>query len=204
MIAPGKTFLEQTAADLMSQKLIVLHQDTSMQEAARILRQELISGAPVVDEEGRCVGVLSATDFLRLTWPGKDMISTTTTQGNCQFLRKIEQADGSIRTSCTLPLGACLLQEPPSSPDTQPLCSLSNSALVDWQMFDFKELPSTNIGQIMTADPVTVSLDTSIRELARMMINAHIHRIIVVNELGHPLGVVSSTDILGAVAYAEE
>jgi len=36
-----------------------------------------------------------------------------------------------------------------------------------------------------------------------MMIDAHIHRVIVVDEQQRPVGVVSSTDILSAVAYAE-
>ena len=36
-----------------------------------------------------------------------------------------------------------------------------------------------------------------------MMIDAHIHRVIVVDEDRIPVGVVSSTDILAALAYAE-
>jgi predicted transcriptional regulator len=36
-------------------------------------------------------------------------------------------------------------------------------------------------------------------DLARMMLDAHIHRVIVVDEQNRPVGVVSSTDILAAV-----
>jgi predicted transcriptional regulator len=36
-----------------------------------------------------------------------------------------------------------------------------------------------------------------------MMIDAHIHRIIVVDENQKPLGVVSSTDLLAAMAYSD-
>jgi CBS domain-containing protein len=35
------------------------------------------------------------------------------------------------------------------------------------------------------------------------MIDAHIHRIVVVDEGQRPIGVVTGTDILAAVAYAE-
>jgi predicted transcriptional regulator len=35
------------------------------------------------------------------------------------------------------------------------------------------------------------------------MIEAHIHRVIVVDERDQPIGIVSSTDILGAVAQAD-
>jgi CBS domain-containing protein len=37
-------------------------------------------------------------------------------------------------------------------------------------------------------------------ELARAMLDAHIHRVIVVDELQRPIGIVSTTDILAAVA----
>jgi CBS domain-containing protein len=52
----------------------------------------------------------------------------------------------------------------------------------------------------MTPDPVTAGPLTGIKDLARMMLDAHIHRIIVVDPNHRPIGVVSSTDILAAVA----
>jgi len=48
---------------------------------------------------------------------------------------------------------------------------------------------------------VVVPPITPIQELARMMLDAHIHRIIVADERGRPIGIISSTDILAAVAY---
>lgn len=53
-----------TAADLMSRNLVLVPQDMSLQGAARLLSRAQVSGAPVVNENGRCVGVLSTTDFL--------------------------------------------------------------------------------------------------------------------------------------------
>jgi CBS domain-containing protein len=37
-----------------------------------------------------------------------------------------------------------------------------------------------------------------------MMRDAHIHRVIVVDDRGRPVGVVTSTDILAAVARTDE
>jgi CBS domain-containing protein len=54
----------------------------------------------------------------------------------------------------------------------------------------------------MTPDPVTVAPATPLGELARLMVNAHIHRLIVAGEDRRPVGIVSSTDILAAVARA--
>jgi len=47
---------------------------------------------------------------------------------------------------------------------------------------------------------VTASVGTPVKELARRMVNAHVHRVIVVNHANEPVGIVTSTDILSAVA----
>jgi len=52
----------------------------------------------------------------------------------------------------------------------------------------------------MTANVVTVGPQTPLPELVRTMIDAHIHRVIVVDGQRKPIGVVTSTDILGALA----
>jgi CBS domain-containing protein len=56
----------------------------------------------------------------------------------------------------------------------------------------------------MTPDPETVRPTTLIRSLARIMIDAHIHRVIVVDEEYRPIGIVTSTDVLAALAYVDE
>jgi CBS domain-containing protein len=52
----------------------------------------------------------------------------------------------------------------------------------------------------MTPDPVMAAPTTGIRELARTMLDAHVHRVIIVNEVEQPIGIVSSMDVLAAVA----
>jgi len=56
----------------------------------------------------------------------------------------------------------------------------------------------------MTKDPVLVPPDTRIGELARMMMDAHIHRLIVVDKTQRPIGIVSSIDILAAIARVHQ
>jgi CBS domain-containing protein len=76
--------------------------------------------------------------------------------------------------------------------------------MTDWQVVDMEKLPTEPVRQFMTANPVTMPSSTPIRVLARAMIDAHIHRVIVVDETGRPTGIVSSTDVLAALAYAED
>jgi CBS domain-containing protein len=154
----GKPFLALTAADLMSAPVRSLAQEMPLREAARLLHRAGISGAPVVDGEGRCIGVLSSSDFV--TWAETG-----------------EAAEGGEVVSFIAPWGE--------------LISIDESA-------------DHEIRRYMTAQPVTVGPKTLIGELAQKMVDAHIHRVIVVAEQGQPCGIVTSTDILAAVTRAAQ
>lgn len=153
MIATHKNILDLTAADLMTRDLVCLPHEMSMKEAARLLLQDRISGAPVVDNKGQCIGVISAMDFVALT-----------------------KKNGDKHRSCV--------------------------GCTEWEVV-VEMLPEDEIAQFMTADPVMVSPSTTICKLARQMVDAHIHRVIVVDAVNKPIGIVTSTDLLAALAYAD-
>ena len=156
MTVTTKPLLALTAADVMTTSVVTIPQDMRLADAARLLAHEQISGAPVTDSDGHCVGMLSATDFVH--WAE-------------------DRANGI---------------SPRPSPGTDP------------RLLDTETTPSDTVGAYMTADPVTVSPWRGLRDLARLMLDAHIHRLVVVDEQRWPSGIVSSTDILAALAYAED
>jgi CBS domain-containing protein len=53
----------------MTAPVLTIPQEMSLREAASLLSHSHISGAPVVDAEGQCIGVLSSSDFV--TWAGE-------------------------------------------------------------------------------------------------------------------------------------
>ena len=53
------------AEDVMTRDVISIDPDATVLQAARLMLQHHISGLPVVDKEGKLVGVLSEGDFLR-------------------------------------------------------------------------------------------------------------------------------------------
>lgn len=57
-------FEKLNAKSVMSRNVITIHLDTSLQEALETLADERITGAPVVDESGKPVGVVSQTDIV--------------------------------------------------------------------------------------------------------------------------------------------
>jgi CBS domain-containing protein len=207
MRALSKPLQALTAGDLMNPEVVRLPEEMALSDAARLLLRNQIGGAPVVDTQGKCVGVFSAIDFLRLSEMRADATRPTAPPLpiTCSFQAKHRTSDGKEVTLCTLPPGVCPIQVKQEGPGGEKLivCSQPHCVLVDWQVVDVEKLPTDEVHRFMTPDPVTAQPATSIRVLARMMIDAHIHRVIVVDEERRPIGVVSSTDVLAALAYSD-
>jgi CBS domain-containing protein len=54
-----------TAGDLMTRDVAVVHPETSLLEAVKLMAQRHISGVPVVDGAGSIIGMLSEGDLVR-------------------------------------------------------------------------------------------------------------------------------------------
>jgi CBS domain-containing membrane protein len=52
--------------DVMSKDVVSVRHDADLHEAARLLSEHRISGMPVLDDNGRVMGVISEADLLRL------------------------------------------------------------------------------------------------------------------------------------------
>ncbi len=61
---PRLSLHADTAADLMSENPISLREDASVQEAIALMTDRGYHAAPVIDERGRPIGVVSVTDIL--------------------------------------------------------------------------------------------------------------------------------------------
>jgi CBS domain-containing protein len=193
-----------TAGDLMTADIVVISESTPIRDAVRLLFQKQISGAPVVDAAGHCVGVVSRSDFARLGLRhGADTLVAPPRPLTCEFQMRECGPDGREKVTCTLPPESCPFQRAERDPAGRQveICSQPHCVPVDWQVVEVEKLPSISVRNYMTRDPVLTSIDTSARELARRMVEAQIHRIVVVDASERPVGIVSSTDLLAQVAF---
>jgi CBS-domain-containing membrane protein len=199
-----KSFMKLTASDVMSRDVVRFPEDMPLPEAAQILVQKQLSGAPVVDAWGRCVGVLSLADFA--SHFREEKASRPVSRDlplPCVYLNTQREPHGEEVFFCTLTPEVCPFQIKEKGPNGKErfICSQPRCVFTDWQMVSLEELPADVVRRYMTTDPVTANLTTPLRQLARRMIDAHIHRIVVVDPQQRPVGLVSSTDIMAAVAY---
>lgn len=56
--------MSKTVADVMTSDPLVVEADTPLKEAIKLLAEKKISGLPVVNKEGKLVGVLSEADLM--------------------------------------------------------------------------------------------------------------------------------------------
>jgi CBS domain-containing protein len=158
MLTANRPLLELTAEQIMSREILTIPEGMSLQAAARRLASARVTGAPVTDNNGRCIGMLSQTDLLR-------------------FLDK-----------------ACECGHWPASEQ--------ECVYADWQVID--ELPETSsVRQHMNTHVVTAPPSARITELARLMYERHIHRVVITDPEERVLGLVSTMDILGVIAAEE-
>lgn len=144
-------------AHTMVPNLITVSAHSTMSEAADILCEYGISGAPVVDERSQCVGVISASDFVH---------------------SKAEELDANFTYGVSI---AHRLSRPAGA------------------------VSRDLVRQHMTPVVKTVVEDSPLIEAARTMCREHVHRLIVVDRQGSPVGIVTSLNLVATlIAVAEE
>lgn len=62
-VAAGRNPLELGAASCMSTPVVTIRSDTGLADCCRLMEQKKVRRIPVVDETGRCVGIVSQADI---------------------------------------------------------------------------------------------------------------------------------------------
>ena len=140
------------AMDIMTRAMITVDSTASIREAAIVLLDAGISGAPVCDRFGRIVGLFSLRDIARFERERGGTPEIETLRG---------------RRSTELPWG-----------------------------FHFEDDPEATVQQYMTPILVTVVETANLSQVIRTMMDRKVHRVLVRNDDGEIVGLVSALDIL--------
>jgi CBS domain-containing protein len=158
------------AGQVMVRQVVTLAADEILAQAAGLFLREQISGAPVVDAAGRCLGVLSVSDVV-----GAE--------------EKVAVERAKMATSGLFSSGLAL----PVSVYEDELARIRD------KIVPAAEQP---VRRFMTADLVSVPADEPLGQVVRRMVDAHIHRVVVLDNDSRLLGLITTTDILAALLRA--
>ena len=142
------------AQDIMTSEPVCVDPAMTLRDLAQLFAEHEISGAPVIDAEGRVIGVVSMTDLLRRCIEG------------------------------TLDIPPAYLFD-----------TLSEQSDEDEGL---QAESQVHVEDFMTDEPVTVTATTRAGEIARIMSEGRIHRVIVVDDERMAVGIVTSLDLLAA------
>lgn len=165
-------------ADCMTRPVVVIRAQQTMAEAAEKLARHNISGLAVTDDEGRAVGILSATDFVRR----EEKASTPDWTMDSVFAPSSKPGASSPPVALPLPVPA----EAASPSESLPVAEVAEGL----------------VGNHMTKAVQTVPPEASLLHAARMMCAEHIHRLLVLDAQAQPVGVLTSLDIVAALVAA--
>lgn len=157
-------FLRLRANEVMVTDVTTLRPDETLANAAHKFLHQQISGAPVVNEAGECVGVLSVTDVVGAAEKAET--------------RQAEIAEAFFAKS-DLVLPVSVYEE--------------DLAEVRDNLGPTAEQPVANF---MVKDVVAVKANDAIETIIRDFVDAHIHRVLVVDDVGKLVGLISTIDVM--------
>lgn len=141
------------AKDIMTSQMVTFFPETPIVEAAKVLLERRINGAPVVDREGRLKGILCQSDL--------------------------------IAQQKRLPL-------PPVFTLLDGLIPLASYKTLEK---DMKKIAAATVSDAMSEDPVSIDPETTLEQMATLMVERKFHTLPVV-EKGRLVGIVGKEDIL--------
>ncbi len=183
-----------TAGDLMTCIPVIIPRQMLMREAFRLIQQAGAGEAPVVDERGRCLGVLSPADTYRWVAAGTPPTAVGPIP-TCPYQVRGRLPNGDEAVICTLADGSCPFQavQPTTAGRHSDLCLREEA----------EPPPFGTLSCYVTTGVATVKSEITLPELVRKISDARADRLVVVDDSEHPIGTVSATAVLTAIADCE-
>jgi len=193
------TMRKMTARDLMTSPIESIDSDTSMEEAAKQMVEKQIHRM-LVTEKGMPVGVISISNFVAgIAAQEKAKRETVGDVMSDVFLvcRDETPVLSAARTMTQAGWRSVIVVDSKG----RPLGVVTGGDLMRLAGRDVDE--SLNVRDVMNRNLVTTDINASLQQAADLMIQNHLHRVIVIDENdpeSFPLGIISSFDIVAEMA----
>ncbi len=149
------------ASDIMTKDVICVKPEMRINELDKIFVKQKINGAPVVDENGMLVGVVSKSDIVNYDFKKGMHASSISDYYSSTGIESQQMTEDSIE-------------------------------------IDTSSIADTEVKDIMISNVITGNPDDSIHDIAKMMCEKKIHRLVIVEEK-KVVGIVGTLDLLKLV-----
>ncbi len=193
------TMRSMTARDLMSSPIESLDADTAVEDAAKKFLEKQIHRMLVM-EEGKPVGIISISDFVRdIAAQEQAKRETVSDVMSDTFLvcRDKTTVLSAARTMTQAGWRSVVVVDANGKP--QGVVTGTDLMRLAGKPVD----ESLTVSDVMNSNLITIDMNASLRDAADIMIREHRHRVLVVDENhpeSFPLGVISSFDIVAEMA----
>ena len=211
--------------DIMTPDPKKVNLETTLDEVARLLLSSTFTGVPVVDQEGRPVGVISQGDLIyKAGMPVRlGLLANSDRQKVSLALEKLAskkakevmnrpavtiEQDKLVTDAVNLMLKKQVKRLPVTDAEGKLVGNLSRLDVFhtilrecpDWQAFKKQQITVNlrYVSDIMRRDTSTVLPDTPIEEVIRLIDCNDLQRVCVVDQEGRFLGLISDRDLLAA------
>ncbi len=149
------------ASDIMTKDVICVKPEMRINELDKVFIKRKINGAPVVDENGVLVGVVSKSDIVNYDFKKGMHASSISDYYSSTGIESQQMTEDSIE-------------------------------------IDTSSIADTEVKDIMISNVITGNPDDSIHDIAKMMCEKKIHRLVIVEEK-KVVGIVGTLDLLKLV-----
>jgi CBS domain-containing protein len=145
-------------AEIMDPDPVTVAPGTPIEEVLRLMKDRELPGLPVVNDAGRCVGIVTESDLV-----------LSEEEGDLHMPHHLDLMGGTIW-------------------------------LESWKHFEqrLEKAMAADVDEMMTADPLSVTPETSVKEAGRIIAEQGHNRLPVV-EHGRFVGLVTRLDVLEAM-----
>lgn len=183
-------------SDIMTSNLQTVPASMGHLEAYRLMVERRIRHLPVTDDQGKICGIVTESDYLRSL--GTDYYVRLKDVASVMAPVTLMEPQANLRQALSLlsrsDVSCVVVIEHPDT--TEMRLGIVTERDVVRLLRRGVDADTATLSEVMTSPLVTVTRDSTLFDASALLSERHIRRVVVVDEAGHPVGILSQHEIV--------